>query len=58
LSTVNEKKEIAELKNALLSRETTVKRLGQQEHVFLAHVLHHLKKIYRKALRKEQPEIT
>ena len=52
------KKEIAELKNALLSRETAVKRLREQEHVFLAHVLHHLKKIYRKALRKEQPEIT
>ena len=52
------KKEIAELKDALLSRETTVKRLREQEHVFLAHVLHHLKKIYRKALRREQPEIT
>jgi APA family basic amino acid/polyamine antiporter len=48
------KKEIAELKNALLSKETALKRMYAQEHVFLAHVLLHIKRAYRKATRKEQ----
>ena len=48
------KKEIAELKNALLSRETALKRIYTQERVFLAHVLLHIKRAYRKAIRKEQ----
>jgi APA family basic amino acid/polyamine antiporter len=48
------KKEIAELKNALLSRENAVKRIYTMEHVFLAHVLLHIKRAYRKAIRKEQ----
>ncbi len=47
------KKEITELKNELLSRETTIKRIYRQEHVFLAHALHHIKKLYRKVLGKE-----
>jgi APA family basic amino acid/polyamine antiporter len=48
------KKEIAELKNVLLSRETVLKKIYAQENVFLAHVLLHIKRAYRKATRKEQ----
>jgi hypothetical protein len=48
------KKEIAELKNALLSRETTLGRIYAQERVFLAHILLHIKQAYRKVIRKEQ----
>jgi amino acid transporter len=48
------KKEIAELKNVLLSRETILKRTYTQERVFLAHVLLHIKQAYRKATGKEQ----
>jgi amino acid transporter len=42
------KKEIAELKQVLLNRKNILKRLDNQEHVFLAHVLRHIKKLYRK----------
>jgi amino acid transporter len=42
------KKEIAELKQVLLNRQNILKRLDNQEHVFLAHVLRHIKKLYRK----------
>jgi hypothetical protein len=52
------KKEIAELKNVLLSRETILKRIYAQERVFLAHVLLHIKRAYRKAARKEQTSST
>jgi hypothetical protein len=48
------KKEIAELKNVLLSRETILKRIYTQEQVFLAHILLHVKRAYRKATGKEQ----
>jgi amino acid transporter len=48
------KKEIAEFKNVLLSRETILKTMYAQERVFLAHVLLHIKQAYRKAARKEQ----
>jgi APA family basic amino acid/polyamine antiporter len=48
------KKEIAELKNVLLSRENILKRIYTQERVFLAHLLLHIKQAYRKATRKEQ----
>jgi amino acid transporter len=48
------KKEIAELKNVLLSRETTLKKIYTQERVFLAHLLLHIKQAYRKATGKEQ----
>jgi amino acid transporter len=48
------KKEIAELKYGLLSRESVLRRTYTQERVFLAHVLFHIKRAYRKATRKEQ----
>jgi amino acid transporter len=48
------KKEIGELKNALLSRETVLKRIYTQENVFLAHLLFHIKRAYRKATRRGQ----
>jgi hypothetical protein len=46
------KKEIAELREALLSRENVLKRVYAQERTFLAHALLHLKQWYRKATRK------
>ncbi len=49
------KKEIAELKSRLLSRENILKRMYAQERVFLAHVLLHIKQAYRKVARKKQP---
>jgi len=48
------KKEVAELKNVLLSRETILKKIYAQERVFLANILLHIKQAYRKATRKEQ----
>lgn len=45
------KKEIAELKQVLLNRQNILKRLDNQEHVFLAHLLRHIKKLYRKTRR-------
>ena len=48
------KKEIAEVKTRLLSRENILKRIYAQERVFLAHVLLHVKQVYRKATRKKQ----
>jgi APA family basic amino acid/polyamine antiporter len=47
------KKEIAELKSNLLSRENILKRVYAQERVFLAHMLLHVKQAYRKATRKK-----
>jgi amino acid transporter len=42
------KKELGQLKGALLSRQTAIKRFYAQEHVFLAHLLHHAWTAYRK----------
>jgi APA family basic amino acid/polyamine antiporter len=46
------KKELTEIRNALLSRQTTLKRIYNQERVFLAHLIMHIKSAYRKAKRK------
>jgi amino acid transporter len=46
------KKELTEIRNALLSRQTTLKRIYNQERVFLAHLIMHIKSGYRKAKRK------
>lgn len=46
------KKELAEAKQALLSRQNILRRIYHQENIFLAHVLHHLKQWYRKLTRK------
>jgi APA family basic amino acid/polyamine antiporter len=48
------KKEIAELKEALLSTENIIKRAYSQEERFLAHVLMHIKMLYRRATGKKQ----
>jgi APA family basic amino acid/polyamine antiporter len=48
------KKEIAELKEALVSREATLKRAYEQEHTFLAHAFLHIKRYYRRATGKKQ----
>jgi APA family basic amino acid/polyamine antiporter len=47
------KKEIAELKSRLLSRENILKRMYAQERVFLAHMLLHVKQAYRKVTGKK-----
>jgi amino acid transporter len=48
------KKELAEAKQALLSQENILRRIYNQENIFLAHVLHHLKQWYRKLKVKPQ----
>jgi amino acid transporter len=48
------KKEIAELKQELLSREAVLKRAREQEQTFLAHALQHIKHFYRKVTGKKQ----
>jgi amino acid transporter len=48
------KKEIAELKEALLSRESILKRSYDQEDRFFAHVLRHLKRFSRRIAGKKQ----
>ena len=48
------KKEIAELKEELLSRESILKKAYAQEQTFLAHVLYHIKNFYRRVTRKKQ----
>ena len=48
------KKEIAELKEALLSRESRLRRAAGQEERFLAHALWHIKTYYRKRRGKDQ----
>ncbi len=47
------KKELTGLKEALLSRQVTLRRMYEQEHVFLAHVLLHVKRVYRKAIKEK-----
>jgi hypothetical protein len=42
------KKEIAELKEALLSDESVLKRAYYEERRFLAHALMHIKRLYRR----------
>ena len=46
------KKELTEAKEALISSENIFRRVYRQEHVFLAHVLHHLRKLYRRLTGK------
>lgn len=47
------KKEIGELKRALINRENILKRAYDTEHLFLAHLLRHIKKLYRKTRQKK-----
>jgi len=46
------KKELTEAKQALLSPENIFRRIYRQENVFLAHILHHLRKIFRRIAGK------
>lgn len=46
------KKEITQLKEVLLSRESIIRRIHNQEERFLAHVLRHLKRLYRQLVAK------
>ena len=46
------KKESTEIRNALLSRQATLKRIYNQERVFPAHLMMHIKSAYRKVGRK------
>jgi hypothetical protein len=48
------KKEIAELKEALISRESFLKRAYAQEETFLAHILQHIKWLYIRTVEKKQ----
>jgi basic amino acid/polyamine antiporter, APA family len=46
------KKELTEAKQALLSQPNIFRRIYRQENVFLAHVFHHLRKIFRRITGK------
>jgi len=50
------KKEIAELKEALISRESILKTAYAQEEMFLAHVLKHIRSFYRRRVGKKPAE--
>lgn len=47
------KKEISELKEELLSRESVLRRVHSQEETFLANVLRHVKRLYRRSAAKK-----
>ena len=48
------KKEVAELKEALLFSESIIKRAYDQEERFLAHALMHIKRLYRRKTGRKQ----
>jgi amino acid transporter len=48
------KRELTSLKNELLSRDSTLRRAYRQEEKFLAHILQHIKRSYRKLTAKKQ----
>jgi APA family basic amino acid/polyamine antiporter len=48
------KKEMTKLKQALLSRDAILKRVYWQEQRFLAHLLRHFKRLYRRARGRKQ----
>jgi amino acid transporter len=48
------KKELTDLKNALISREAILEKAYRQEDSFLAHALRHLKRAYRRITGKKQ----
>jgi Tfp pilus assembly protein PilE len=47
------KKEVTELKEALLSRDSVLRRAYSQEERFLAHLLLHIKRVYRRITGKK-----
>jgi APA family basic amino acid/polyamine antiporter len=48
------KKEMKELRKALLSKDSILRRAYRQEQRFLAHLLRHIKRLYRKMTGKKQ----
>jgi APA family basic amino acid/polyamine antiporter len=48
------KKELTELKKSLLSNQVALKKIYEQEHVFLAHVILHLRKIFKRVTEKRK----
>ncbi|MGD0979616.1 MAG: amino acid permease [Candidatus Bathyarchaeia archaeon] len=48
------KKELTDLKNALISREAILERAYRQENTFLAHALRHVKRAYRRITGKKE----
>ena len=46
------KKELTEAKQLLVSEPNIFRRMYRQEHVFLAHILHHLRRWYRRLTGK------
>jgi amino acid transporter len=52
------KNELTDLKNALIVREAILERAYRQEDRFLAHLLRHVKRAYRRITGKEQPRQT
>lgn len=48
------KKELTDLKSKLISKEAVLKRAYRQEGTFLAHLLRHVKRAYRRRAKKEQ----
>ncbi len=44
------KKELTEAKQAIISEQNIFRRIYHQEHVFLAHLLHHIRKIHRRMM--------
>jgi hypothetical protein len=51
------RKELKELKTALLSRRSILERARRQEKRFLAHLLSHIKRIYRRVTGKKPSPI-
>jgi amino acid transporter len=50
------KRELKEIKQRFLSEQNILRRLYRQEHVFLAHILHHLMRWYRRLRGKPAEE--
>lgn len=48
------KKELADIKKALVSKDTMLRRTYRQEQVFLAHALRHIKRTYRRLRGEKQ----
>jgi hypothetical protein len=51
------KKEMDELRDVFLSRDSILQRTYREEERFLAHMLRHVKRLYRRIVGKENPWI-
>jgi APA family basic amino acid/polyamine antiporter len=50
------KKELTDLKKSLQSNQATIKRIYEQEHVFLAHIILHARQGYNRLTKKRKDE--